>query len=401
MSQFRGVARPKVDRALLPAKAIYFCYYAAMASLLPFIALYYRQVGLSGSQIGLLTAISPMVALVAAPAWGGLADRTQRHRLLLTVAIGGAMLMMLLVSQAGSLLVLAALVTAYAWFSSPIMPLVDNSVLALLGSRKSDYGKQRLWGAVGWGLAAAVSGTLIDRFGLDAGFAGFLVLMGAGLAASRTMRIAEAGIGQQFWRGIGLLAANRRWVAFIVIVFVAGIGSGVVNNFLFLYLSDLGASKSLMGWSLFVATLSEIPIFFFSSRLLQRYGAPGVLMIALGANVIRLAAYALMPAAWVVLPIHLLHGFAFSAMWVAGVSYAGDLAPAGMGATAQGLFSGVNMGLGAAAGALMGGFLYDTAGPHAMFGWIAVALALSMAGFWLAETLRARRRRNWKGIERG
>ena len=114
-------------------------------------------------------------------------------------------------------------------------------------------------------------------------------------------------------------------------------------------------------------------------------------MIALGANVVRLVAYAVMPDAWMVLPIHLLHGLAFSAMWVAGVTYAGELAPPGMGATAQGLFGGVNMGLGAAAGAMMGGLLYDSTGPRAMYGWVAVTVAVGMAGFWLGERLRARR----------
>ncbi len=381
----------RVDRTLLPPKALYFCYFAAMAALMPFLALYYRQVGLSGGHIGLLLGIGPMITLAAAPAWGGLADRTQRHRLLLTIAIVGAMIAMFLVSQVGTLGLLLVLVAAYAWFSAPIMPLVDNSVLAILGERKGEYGKQRLWGAVGWGVSAAIAGVMIDRYGLGAGFAGFLLFLGIGLATSRSMRIAEAGIGQRFWSGIGLIASNSTWVAFLLTVFVAGIGSGVTNNFLFLYLSDLGASETLMGWSLVVATLSELPIFFYSSKLLKRWGAPGVLMIALGANVVRLVAYAVMPDAWMVLPIHLLHGLAFSAMWVAGVTYAGELAPPGMGATAQGLFGGVNMGLGAAAGAMMGGLLYDSTGPRAMYGWVAVTVAVGMAGFWLGERLRARR----------
>ena len=384
-------AWPKVDRALLPPKALFFCFYAAMASLIPFMALYYRQVGLSGGQIGLLSAIGPLMSLIAAPAWGALADRTRRHQLLLSLAIAGAMVVMFLVSQVGSLALLALLVTAYAWFSAPIMPLVDSSVLALLGDRKAEYGKQRMWGAVGWGIAAAIAGGMIDRFGLAAGFTGFLAFMSIMLVASRYLQISEAGISGQFWGGFSLIASNPAWVTFLLTVFVVGIGAGVTNHFLLLYLSDLGASETMMGWSLVVATLSEIPLFFFSHRLLQRWGALGVLMIALGANIIRLAAFAVMPGAWAVLPINLLHGFAFSAMWAAGVTYAGDLAPAGMGATAQGLFSGVNMGLGAATGALVGGLLYDLAGPRVMFGVIAVAIAAAMAVFWLAENGRARR----------
>lgn len=391
MSGNTRLAWPTVDRALLPTKVLFFCFYAAMASLIPFMALYYRQVGLSGGQIGLLSAIGPLMSLVAAPAWGALADRTQRHQRLLSLAIAGAMVMMFLVSQVGSLALLALLVTAYAWFSAPIMPLVDSSVLAILGDRKAEYGKQRMWGAVGWGIAAAIAGGMIDRYGLAAGFTGFLAFMAVMLIASRYLHIADVGIGGKFWGGFGLIASNPAWVTFLLTVFVVGIGAGVTNHFLMLYLSDLGASETMMGWSLVVATVSEIPLFFFSHRLLKRWGAPGVLMIALGANVIRLAAFAVMPDAWAVLPINLLHGFAFSAMWAAGVTYAGDLAPAGMGATAQGLFSGVNMGLGAASGALIGGLLYDLAGPRIMYGVIAVAIAAAMVVFWLAETMRARR----------
>ena len=70
-------------------KAAYFFYYAATASLLPFIALYYAQVGLSASQIGLLSGILPLVTLVSAPLWGGFADATRRHHVLLLFAIGG------------------------------------------------------------------------------------------------------------------------------------------------------------------------------------------------------------------------------------------------------------------------------------------------------------------------
>jgi MFS-type transporter involved in bile tolerance (Atg22 family) len=54
-------------------------------------------------------------------------------------------------------------------------------------------------------------------------------------------------------------------------------------------------------------------------------------------------------------------------MWVSGVSYAAKNAPYGMGATAQGLFSGVLLGLSAAMGAFIGGALYEKIGAVAMF----------------------------------
>ena len=60
-----------------------------------------------------------------------------------------------------------------------------------------------------------------------------------------------------------------------------------------------------------------------------------------------------------------------------GVAYADALAPAGMGATAQGIFVAVIFGFGTATGALLGGLLYDTVGGAAMF---AVAGFVVLAG---------------------
>ena len=355
------------DRALLAPKAFYFCFYAASSSLRPFLTLFYRGLGLSGAQIGLLVGISPIVTLLAAPFWGALADSTRRHRTVLTITIIGAMSMIALLSQASTLVWLVPIVVAYAFFAAPIMPLVDNGVMEMLGERRELYGRQRVWGAIGWGIASAVAGALIDRYGLGIAFYSFIFFFVILLGVSTRLRVSVGNIGQPFWQGVRQLTSNRPLMVFLVTVLFAGIGSGIVNNYLFLYLADLGADGTLMGLSLTVATLSEMPVFFFSAVLLRRFGARWLLLLALGAYVVRLLAYALLPPLWLVLPINLLHGLTFSALWVAGVSYAAEVAPKGMGATAQGLFTGVTMGLGSACGALLGGLFYDTLGPIVMF----------------------------------
>ncbi len=365
-------------------RLFYFCYFAAMAALTPFLALYYRQIGLSEGQIGLLAGIPPLLGLVAAPLWGALADATQQHRRLLTVAVIGSAGAVALLSQVTSLAWLLPVVALYAFCNNPIIPLVDNSVLLMLGDRKAEYGKHRLWGAIGWGVAATVFGALIERSGLQWAFVGSIVLLGGCLYAAQKLKVQPISIGQPFWQGMRFFITRWPWVVFLITLFLNGMAGGVGNNFLFLYLDQLQASKSLMGLSLLVATLSELPIFFYGDRLLQRFGARGLLLIALGANAIRMFSYALMPAAWVTLPIHLLHGLTFSAMWLAGVSYTNRAAPPGMGATAQGLLSGVSMGLAGAAGALLGGRLYETVGPAAMFGWSGLIVLVGLLFFAVA-----------------
>jgi MFS transporter, PPP family, 3-phenylpropionic acid transporter len=86
--------------------------------------------------------------------------------------------------------------------------------------------------------------------------------------------------------------------------------------------------------------------------------------------VARSLAYSFISAPGWVLLIQLLHGPSFSALWVAGVSYANEIAPKGMGATAQGLFSGVLLGLSGAFGGLIGGLMYANLGAAMMFRWV-------------------------------
>jgi exosortase/archaeosortase len=41
---------------------------------------------------------------------------------------------------------------------------VSVHLFSILGDQPSHYGYQRLWGAVGWGLFAIISGLLVDEF---------------------------------------------------------------------------------------------------------------------------------------------------------------------------------------------------------------------------------------------
>jgi PPP family 3-phenylpropionic acid transporter len=377
-----------VDRALLAPKAFYFCFYAASSCLMPFLVLYYSQTGLSGQQIGLLVGISPIVTWLAAPLWGALADSTRQHRTMLTLTMLGTMSMVALLSWATSLPWLLLIVAGYAFFAAPIMPLVDNSVMELLGERSALYGRQRVWGAIGWGIAGAIAGTMVDRVGLQFSFYAFILFTAMGLVVSSRLVVTTKEMGQPFWSGIRTLTSNRPLMIFMVTVLFASMGSGIVHNYIFLYLSDLGASETLMGWSLTVATLSEMPVFFFSGWLLRKMGARGLLLLALSAYVVRMLAYTLLPPVWLVLPINLLHGLTFSALWVAGVSYVNEVTPKGSGATAQGLLAGMSMGLGSASGALLGGTLYDSVGPVAMFQFAAVWVSIGLVFFLVAGRSR-------------
>ncbi|MEA3441831.1 MAG: major facilitator superfamily domain-containing protein 6 [Chloroflexota bacterium] len=372
------------------AKAFYFCFYAAAAALFPFLVLYYDSLGLSGYQIGLLAGILPLVTLFSAPLWGGLADRSQRHRSLLLTAIFTTILTVFLLSKSSAFIWLIPLVVIFAFFIAPIMPIVDNSVMELIADQKDRYGKLRLWGSIGWGVASPFIGWFIERSGLSWAFYGYMILMSASLLIAVQLTVSQAGIGSKFWVGLRSLLSNPGWALFLFAVFVFGFGSAVINNYLFLYMDDLGASKTLMGLSLMFATISEVPVLYFSGRLLNRFGYIGMMIFAMSLLAIRLLAYSLIQNPFLVLFAQLLHGPAYSALWVSGVFYAANNAPRGLGATAQGLFAGVLLGLSAAVGAFAGGILYENIGSAAMFRLVGFFVVLGTGLFLLVGRRKLR-----------
>jgi len=367
--------------SLIWPKVFYFCFYAAAVALMPFLVLYYENLGLSGRQIGILAAISPLISLVGAPLWGAVADVSRRHKTILSIMIIGAIMLALVLSQVAAFGLLISVVFFFALFASPIIPLTDNAVLTLLAERKDQYGRQRIWGAVGWGLAAPLIGYMIEISGLHWAFWGYAGIMFIGLLIVQKIPFHQANTQVPFWRGARTLLFNRSWLLFLFLVFAGGAGQAVIHNYLFLYMNDLGASKTMMGFALTIATISELPMFFFADLFLTRWSAKGLLVLGAMMYVVRAMALSYVNVPWMILFTQLFHGLTFSAMWVAGVSYADEIAPPGLGATAQGLLSSVFMGIATAVGAFVGGMLYQDFGGASMYRTMSIAVAVSVSIF--------------------
>ncbi len=105
-----------------------------------------------------------------------------------------------------------------------------------------------------------------------------------------------------------------------------------------------------------------------------------MLILALVVYVLRWLFYSLAWTPELAVAGQALHGLSFSALWVAGVSYAERRAPPGLGATAQGIFSAALYGV-AALGSVLGGLIYAAAGPVALFQVAALMAALALVAF--------------------
>jgi MFS family permease len=140
----------------------------------------------------------------------------------------------------------------------------------------------------------------------------------------------------------------------------------------------LGADATLIGFSLTISTVSEVPMYFFLDRILRRFKWRGLLVIALVLYIARLLLYTVVVSPMIIVLIQLVHGLTVPAIWAAGVSFVGEEAPRGLEATSQAVFAGVLNGLAAATGAYLGGVIYQNYGAIIMFRVFAVILTVAL-----------------------
>lgn len=367
-----------MNREWVSGRLVYLLFYSATAALVPVLTLYYESLGIGGRLLGVLAAIWPLGNVVGAAMWGALADATGRHRLVLALAIITAVVSAQLFLLGSTFLALAPVVVAFALAASPIIPIVDNAVLDSLGAHRSRYGRIRLWGAIGWGISAPLVGVLIDQLGLRIVFPYYGIGMTLTLVASGLLRVGRSSMGANVRAGLRIMVSDRRWIVFLLIVLMRGIGGAFVLHFLFIYLNTIGGSGTLRGIALAVATIGEIAVFFHGDKILRRLGPRGSLLATLAATALRLLLYAVIENPYLALAVQLLHGVTFSLFLVAGVNYAKEIAPPGMGTTAQAVFTSTSMGGGGIIGALLGGVLYEALGIQKMY---LVAAGFSFVAF--------------------
>ncbi len=79
---------------------LYFSLYIGIGIFFTFSNVYYHQIGISGTQIGIINTVAPLVGVFSTVLWGFWSDRSGKTRLLFAVSTGGAALAVLSIGSA-------------------------------------------------------------------------------------------------------------------------------------------------------------------------------------------------------------------------------------------------------------------------------------------------------------
>ncbi|WP_456277943.1 MFS transporter [Bacillus sp. AK128] len=336
------------DRTKLNFRMFYFLTFLGLGSLYPLLAVYLDEgVGLTGSQIGTILSISPVVMIVIQPLWGMLSDWTQKPRLLLSISILLTSITGLVYAQVDLFIILIVMAIILAAVQSAVTPLSDSIALNYVQKVKGNYGSIRLWGALGFALAVIIAGWLADYIGLWIIFYLFSGMLLLAFLFSWRLPEENQGLRNNLFSGMSTLAKRPRFILFLCTTFLV-FGPIYANNSYFgLFIKDIGGTLTGVGIAFLFAAGSEAPFMQFANRFIEKIGMLQVLTLAAGVSMIRWFFYFFEPSLYLVYATTIAQGFSVGLAIPAALQYVRDISPKEVQVTAVSIYAAVGSGLGA------------------------------------------------------
>ncbi|XP_078591907.1 major facilitator superfamily domain-containing protein 6-like [Branchiostoma floridae x Branchiostoma japonicum] len=433
-----------VDGDLLVVKAVFFFFFSGMACVSPYMSIYLRYLGLRPSQTGVITATKNFMSAIIKPLLGSIADKTGRPKLvaILTVLAASVLHFSLLfvppvtspaepqtvqhqrrhqggdnytkttcplpgeVARAMDLrgaedtqsffsltfwLVFWIMFTSHGaqWSSTSQVEAATYQIIEKKGG--STFGRQRLWGSMGFALLSLLSGIAMDTFTVSTGldnpnysvtFYMFLAFMVVSTGFLVVLDDWSTGPSVAFLDGVGNLLSELHLVIFLFAVMWLGAFDGAGDTFMYWHLKDLGASQTVIGINMFVRTVTEVPLFLVSGWFIDFIGHVWALQLSFVVFALNFLGYSLVQNPWWAVLIDVIHGYQ-AITWATATSYVSISAQDDLQAVAQGIVSATFYGLGYGVGNLVSGPVFHYYGAVGLFRSLSVCCLIGFIMFYL------------------
>ena len=360
-------------------RLLYFLYYGATGTLLPYLAPYLRGLGFSGTEIGAVQMLGPLLAPAAALLWAALADRTGRPDRALRLATGLSAVAALGLPWARTPLAVAAVVLLQAAGDRAVVPLLDSLTLEHVRGRPgATYARIRLGGSLGFALLALGTGALLAWRGdrpADPLLPWLVVALLAGLAAAAQGLRPDGPVhpARPGWGDLRALLGSRPLRLLLGACAVHWLACAPYHLFFGVLVRDRGLPALVTGLGMGAGVAAEVLALLVFPALASRFSLRALFGAAFAASALRWALLWQASGAAAVIALQLLHGFTFGLFWGAAMAGMARLVPAPLRTTGQALFSAIVFGVGNGVGYALSGWLYDRAGAAApLFGWSSV-----------------------------
>ncbi len=360
--------------------AYYFTFFGALGIFLPYFSLWLVAHGMAPSDATRVLSLTPLMSLVVPPLVGLAADARRLRGWLLRIGTLATAIAFLGFFRARTRLGLYAVTALFAFCRAPLTALIDATTLSHVRQHGGSYGAIRLWGSLGFLVAAAGAGALIERGGIDVivGVAAWALAVGAAVAFALPAppSVERKGV---FGAWLHLLREPDSWL-FVAAVAFGQMATAAYDSGFSLHLARLGFGGRFTGAAWATGVAAEILVLAVSAKLLERVSAARLFAFALATAAVRWTLLARVASPVAILCLQPLHGITFGLFWVCGVTVMRDRGHAAPTA-AQGLFS-ASYGAGSLLGMSLAGRLLELGGGRLLYSVAGGCAALATVAAW-------------------
>ncbi len=372
--------------------SVYFFYFAVLGATNPYWGLYLQSLGFDAEQIGALMAVFIATKLIAPNLWSYWADRKDAHIPVMRLGAALTPLCFLTVYLQQGFWSMAVAMVLYSFFWNAILPQYEVITLRAIKGREERYSQIRLWGSVGFIVAVAGLGWLLDWVEvswLPVSILFIMVMMALSswwIPVSRfwgqkddSAEGATEKDGSNSSADMSFLQCLRQppVLIFLLAVILMQISHGPYYTFFSIYMEEIGYSRSLIGllWSLGV--MAEVVLFAIMHLLFRGFSPQLLLTVSLILAAVRWCMVGLFAQELVLLLVsQLLHAASFGSFHAASIALVQRFFSGKSAAQGQAVYSSLGFGIGGAIGAWGSGLLW--VGLGAQWSYLLAALA---AGF--------------------
>ncbi|WP_244163295.1 MFS transporter [Paenibacillus pectinilyticus] len=365
-----------VQKNDLLLKLFTLAFFMTMGIVVTFFPLYFDYKGYSKIQIGLLYAIGPLIGIATNLLWGFLSDRFQTVKKIMIILIIGQFVTAILVFTAGWFSLLYVCLAAFFFFQQPVNSLNDSQVMLHIRSSGKSYASFRAWGSIGFALSAGVFGIILRVYGTGLMPVLLFITISCTLIILFLLKDVRQGGKKMAFGGMVSIIRSKKFIWFLFLVIIMSVSHRFNDGFLALYMRQLGASDSLIGYAWMTSALSEIPVFFFLSKHGHRFKELPLLAFA---GVIYAFRFVMMSfiqdPAWVI-GVQLLHSLTFGVFLFTANRYMSQIIPDEYRSSGQAIFAVAWSSIAGLISGTLGGWIYNAAGGSTVY---IIAACLSIA----------------------
>lgn len=242
---------------------MYFFYFFSLAVFSGYISVYLMDKGYHASQVSMVVSCSFILSMIIQPIVGYFNDHYSQKRLNMLILLLAAVLGIIFI-YAQNIYMIALIYSLALGLFNAANPVIEN--MATLS--RFSYGKIRIWGTIGYAVASKISGVIYDDVSPEAMYTFFtigLILCVIGIYGTQNVKQVKT---QKKEKTTGLFQKN--FIIYLVIVCLFYAITNTNTTYLPAMFQNLGLSMNTISTVIFILTLSELPIIYFSPYYMNR-----------------------------------------------------------------------------------------------------------------------------------